>query len=1007
MSDDSLEAWQAEDAWLRRVAGALVRDPHVADDLAQDAWVTGLAARRVGSGARHWLRGALRHLAVAHRRREAARAHRERAAAREPDVAAADEVLAATQWGERVIRELEALEEPLRTAVALRVVQGLTLDDVAQRMGVAPSTACERVQAGLARLRRRLDGPLHGRRRSWSTVFLPWLRRASSHTQAASLATLAMIPLLAVSFLVALFVGPPRSGAGGAAAEPMHASARSARTADPSARLAASSVAPRSAALAPAGLQLSVASDEAHLSGVFVLPSGTPAAGATWTLEGRLKSRDLARDHGTPPGWVDPTGALDAAGRLEVAFEPHVSYSYVLTVSLAGHAAARWSWPGFEPGQHRELGAVTLRAAGRVVGAVVDPSGAPLAARTWNVYGSELDAGAGPARLVAGVGPVESDGAGRFALAGLPAGRAMLRLYDRRFGWVQGPVVDVIAGQEVEVDFVVQEAAAFAHAVVASFPMRPLRSVPGPAAEHVHLVLASGERRAATRGGGRVEFRDVGAGPVRVEVDDPRFAPWSSDALMPGAFVQAELRGSARLDFAVTTASGDPVSTFGVEGWMLGTNFAPANFTAATAGDPLPGGVLDLVPGTYHLTVEAGGVAAAVEVAALAPGEARLVPVVLDATRVVRGRVVGVGGAPVRGALVRLVRPALVADSAACPVLDERTMMAGEPSGARHMLSRALTDAEGAFALAPPASGPCLVVAGERTGPLVESARFEVGPGAALEELSLVLAEPACVVVQVAVPSGLSTAGFGVLFVPSGGGAPPHRDTSWATADDTGAFTLRAVPPGTGQLVLVPHLGPMIPGVVPAHGLVLGELTLTPGERRSVSYPYPGPPPVAVHVDLSGSAAFDAGPAQVALAPVGGGEVTIVTASSGSAGPVLVLPREYDAWVCSAAGWARLPRVTASHGSGAFAFSPALVARRIRVVDAAGGPLRSRRLKLRDAPELVLAPEWETDAEGWLDLALAAGEYALVSLAGDPLGLQGSAPFVWPIPSGAEVRLAP
>ena len=55
-----LERVLAQDDWIRRLARRLVRDPHAADDLAQDAWVAALESGCEAAAPRRWLAGVLR-----------------------------------------------------------------------------------------------------------------------------------------------------------------------------------------------------------------------------------------------------------------------------------------------------------------------------------------------------------------------------------------------------------------------------------------------------------------------------------------------------------------------------------------------------------------------------------------------------------------------------------------------------------------------------------------------------------------------------------------------------------------------------------------------------------------------------------------------------------------------------------------------------------------------------------------------------------------------------------
>jgi len=154
---------------LRRLVAALVFDQDRAADVVQETWLAALrrGPRRGGEdGLRAWLAAVARRLAARERRGRARSARRERAAARPeespggpvPDALAQAELLRA------VADAVLALEEPYRTALALRYLEGRSQREVAHRTGCSPEAARQRVSRGLAMLRERLDQRVGGRR---------------------------------------------------------------------------------------------------------------------------------------------------------------------------------------------------------------------------------------------------------------------------------------------------------------------------------------------------------------------------------------------------------------------------------------------------------------------------------------------------------------------------------------------------------------------------------------------------------------------------------------------------------------------------------------------------------------------------------------------------------------------------------------------------------------------------------------------------------------------------
>lgn len=166
-----LQGLLAEDQWIRRLAQRLAGDAHAAEDLVQDAWVAALDARAEAPrprALRPWMRGILRNLWSDAKRTRAAREQRELRVARDEALEPTSELVAELELRKQVAEALLALEEPYRSALYLRFFKDQSLATIARRQGIALSSAHERVQHGLARLRARLDQAHGGRRGAWS-----------------------------------------------------------------------------------------------------------------------------------------------------------------------------------------------------------------------------------------------------------------------------------------------------------------------------------------------------------------------------------------------------------------------------------------------------------------------------------------------------------------------------------------------------------------------------------------------------------------------------------------------------------------------------------------------------------------------------------------------------------------------------------------------------------------------------------------------------------------------
>jgi len=165
---------------MRTLARGLLADPQAADEVVQDAWVVALRrASTVRTDPVAWLRTVVRNLALRRGTREGRRRSVEEAGARPealPDAREAVERMELQRW---LADALLALEEPLRSAVILRHVEGLDPGTIAARQGCSPEAARQRISRGLARLRAALDARPGGRG-AWALLLAPCLEAPPS-----------------------------------------------------------------------------------------------------------------------------------------------------------------------------------------------------------------------------------------------------------------------------------------------------------------------------------------------------------------------------------------------------------------------------------------------------------------------------------------------------------------------------------------------------------------------------------------------------------------------------------------------------------------------------------------------------------------------------------------------------------------------------------------------------------------------------------------------------------
>lgn len=168
-----------DDSWARELARDLIKNSVDADDLVQDLWLETLqkSTNDVRSP-RAWIRGALRNRFLTARRSAARRRQHElRAGADAPaseDPAQEREAVDLVHWA------LEQVKAPYREAIELRYLDGLSVEQIADRLSCEPAAVRKRLSRGIERIREVLDDNV-GRSGSagWPALLLPLLRPTS------------------------------------------------------------------------------------------------------------------------------------------------------------------------------------------------------------------------------------------------------------------------------------------------------------------------------------------------------------------------------------------------------------------------------------------------------------------------------------------------------------------------------------------------------------------------------------------------------------------------------------------------------------------------------------------------------------------------------------------------------------------------------------------------------------------------------------------------------------
>jgi RNA polymerase sigma-70 factor (ECF subfamily) len=146
-------------AWVRRLAGQLVRDPEVADDAAQDAFAAALkCGPREASRTKAWFAAVVRSFVRRSARSDERRSRREQGAAQAERVDSTAEIVARAQASRVVVDAVLALPEPYRTTILMRWFDDVPPARIAELRGEPVETVRTRLKRGHALLREWLSG---------------------------------------------------------------------------------------------------------------------------------------------------------------------------------------------------------------------------------------------------------------------------------------------------------------------------------------------------------------------------------------------------------------------------------------------------------------------------------------------------------------------------------------------------------------------------------------------------------------------------------------------------------------------------------------------------------------------------------------------------------------------------------------------------------------------------------------------------------------------------------
>lgn len=202
-------------AWLKRLATRLARDRDDADDLVQDAWIA--AWHRQPDAARPmraWLTKVVRDLVGMRHRSERRRVAREAHADTTQAPVPPDELLAQLELHRRLVELVLALDEPYRSTVIARFVEGRTSASIAQSLGIPAGTVRKRLHEALRRLRAALDTDA-GDRTRWAPAVLAFAKGGIHVAKPTKLVVVVVAALLLAAGVAIMIVLPMRGGDSG------------------------------------------------------------------------------------------------------------------------------------------------------------------------------------------------------------------------------------------------------------------------------------------------------------------------------------------------------------------------------------------------------------------------------------------------------------------------------------------------------------------------------------------------------------------------------------------------------------------------------------------------------------------------------------------------------------------------------------------------------------------------------------------------------------------------
>jgi len=647
----SLELLLAEVDWIRGLAASLVREADLAEDAVQDAVVAALerwpaAPRNV----RAWLAAVVRNAVRKAHRGEGRRRERERWSARAEAEPSALDVVEEFSTRHAVASAVLGLEEPYRETMLLRYYKEESLAEIARRTGVAVSTVDWRLQRGLEKLRRALDGAHEGERGTWVSALVPLLslsraRGAAPVAVAGGGLWVGVTAVLGAAALVAgmaLWTPLPGSEAPALRHERL--------AVEPALGMAEAAFEPVSPGPAASAREVAAARPVAALASASLEVRVRAGANAAAGVRVRLWPEAT----GAPAPYPEPRAS---AGDGQARFERLAPGRYAIELDQGVRSAVQLA-----PGEHASV-PLDLPPGPALEGLVVDGDGEPVAgAEIWLASTRPVeDVETSPVVPFVEGPAARSDANGRFRMESVGAAR---RIGARAAGFAPSLPHHLAhrraSGETLHVTIPLERPGARLSGTVLDPRGAPLEGV---------LVLVDADLEFSdelrlpsfavrTDAAGAFAFEGLARAEAYVSVRAAGREPWRTSvdlAREPDARVEVRLASGVRVHGRVTGERGEPLAGLLVaatERRRLGSSDLQLALATRTAAD----GSFELcgVPsGSAWLTIDGGPHGSFLEPLLGASGASVRRDVRLEPGSAIRGRVLDAAGAGVEGCSVR------------------------------------------------------------------------------------------------------------------------------------------------------------------------------------------------------------------------------------------------------------------------------------------------------------------------------------------------------------------